>query len=377
MLADRPHREAELRVHAAAATRRRRARARCRRGRSASNSTGPTHGIDGEPGDADGAERRELRLGRRRAEDALVREGRDPLREDHDHDPVDHLLGLQRHRQERHQRADEHPGRDARQDADGARRCSTRPRTTASAAQSIIPSRPRLSTPARSENASPTAASAVGIASWRPAREEADADDLPTSPRSAGEPVGGEDEEDEHALDREHDRVRQPVVDAHRLAADLEKRDQHRGQEHAESVEPAEQGDDDRGEPVARRDPACPSGLRRRSPGSHPRAPRARRRSPSARRSAASCSRRRRRPPRRSDPSCGRGSPNGVSAREVGDDRHQRERDEDPVVGEQVRQERQPHVVRDRPAGEAVPGRRVAQRLADHVAEARRARCSS
>src|SRR5262245_38017097 len=125
----------------------------------------------------------------------------------------------------------------------------------------IMPSTPRLSTPERSTMSSPAAASSKGVeaaitdrmmASAKPMRglslraDEADAIE--------DHRVAGEDEEQEEALQDLGEVERDLHRDLCVLAADEGEGKKQAGNQDADRIEPAEEGDDDRGEAVSRRD---------------------------------------------------------------------------------------------------------------------------
>ena len=66
--------------------------------------------------------------------------------------------------------------------------------------------------------------------------------------------VAAEQEEQQDALEDAGDRVGQPEIDLRRVAAEIGQRQQQSGEDRADRMQPAEEGDDDRGEAVARRD---------------------------------------------------------------------------------------------------------------------------
>src|SRR5688500_12697707 len=118
-----------------------------------------------------------------------------------------------------------------------------------------MPSTPRLSTPERSTTSSPMAARSSGVAAvmtvrmiasstggFAPQRRRADEPDPVEDQRVAGEHV-----EEQHAL--QHLRHLRGDLQARldRLAAKIGERDQKAGDQNAERVQPAEEGDDDGG----------------------------------------------------------------------------------------------------------------------------------
>src|SRR3546814_4789249 len=70
----------------------------------------------------------------------------------------------------------------------------------------------------------------------------------------ANQEVGGQKEEQQQALEHAGDGLRQADHNLRRLAADVGERHQQAGEDDAERVQAAEEGDDDGGEAVARRD---------------------------------------------------------------------------------------------------------------------------
>src|SRR5580658_1581529 len=125
----------------------------------------------------------------------------------------------------------------------------------------IMPSTPRLSTPARSTTSSPSAAMRSGVDAVmtvsriasrstvshpRPRCYEADA--------IGDERVAGEHVEEQHALEDLGEVERHMQRDLRGLAAEIGQGEGKPGQQDADRIEPAEKGDDDRGEAIARRD---------------------------------------------------------------------------------------------------------------------------
>ena len=128
---------------------------------------------------------------------------------------------------------------------------------------SIMPSTPRFSTPDFSTTSSPSAASSSGVAapmtvirieivtgvhqrgSFRAAAQ---------AQPVADEDVGGEQEEQHHRLEDAGRRGRQPERGLRLLAADIGDREDDAGEDDADRMQPAEEGDDDRGEAVAGRE---------------------------------------------------------------------------------------------------------------------------
>src|SRR5665647_2622875 len=129
----------------------------------------------------------------------------------------------------------------------------------------IMPSTPRLSTPERSTTSSPAAASSSGVdaaitdmimASSSPMNvslgglfEWSDQTDAIEDQGIAGQHVEQQDAL-EHLSEIERDLHR----DLRALAADEGERQKQTGGQDADRIEPAEEGDDDRGEAVAGRD---------------------------------------------------------------------------------------------------------------------------
>src|SRR3954469_8199029 len=128
----------------------------------------------------------------------------------------------------------------------------------------IMPSTPRLSTPERSTTSSPTAAIRSGVAAvaivsrmassmpmgelrglWRCPHETDPVED---------QRVAGEHEEQQHALEGTDRLVGDADRRLGRLAPEIGQRQHQPGHDDAERVQPAEKGDDDRREAVARRD---------------------------------------------------------------------------------------------------------------------------
>ena len=60
--------------------------------------------------------------------------------------------------------------------------------------------------------------------------------------------------EQQDALEDAGDGTGQAEIDLRRLAAEIGEREQQPGEQHADRMQPAEEGDDDRGEAVAGRD---------------------------------------------------------------------------------------------------------------------------
>ena len=63
--------------------------------------------------------------------------------------------------------------------------------------------------------------------------------------------IAGQDEEQQHPLEDLRGLVRDPQLHLRRLAAEIADRQQNAGKQHADRIQPAEESDDDRGEPVA------------------------------------------------------------------------------------------------------------------------------
>src|SRR5262247_3791206 len=141
----------------------------------------------------------------------------------------------------------------------------------ANAPVTIMPSTPRLSTPARSATSSPVAASTSGVAAIitlikmlltrsKAARllcrrggtllaRRAGAPRLPARP-VVHEHVGRQHEEQEHALEGGDGRARQAHADLCHLAADADQRQQQAGKQDAQRLEPSQEGDDDGGKAI-------------------------------------------------------------------------------------------------------------------------------
>src|SRR3546814_18039039 len=128
----------------------------------------------------------------------------------------------------------------------------------------IMPSTPRLSTPARSVTSSPSAAMPSGVAgvmtvrriastlSGPPFRGFGAGGDQPDAVMDQG--VAGEDEKEQQALEDAADLVGNADRQLRGLAAEIGQRQHEAGCDNAERVQTAEKGDDDGGEAVARGD---------------------------------------------------------------------------------------------------------------------------
>src|SRR5882757_10892509 len=128
----------------------------------------------------------------------------------------------------------------------------------------IMPSTPRLSTPARSATSSPAAASKSGVDAASTARMM---DSASPMTNSLGGPAGrwheadavedervtGEHEEQQNALEHLGEVERDLHRDLGLLAADESERQEQAGDEDSDRIETAEKRDDDGGETVARR----------------------------------------------------------------------------------------------------------------------------
>ena len=129
----------------------------------------------------------------------------------------------------------------------------------------MMPSMPRLSTPARSENISPSVAKASGVAmrmmaarkpTWKICSNTA----LMGGP-DAADAIGGEQQRHQHgkqrgALDDVAEEGRHAGRARHRLGAGHHGGEEDRRRHDAERIEPRQHGDDDAGIAVARRDVA-------------------------------------------------------------------------------------------------------------------------
>src|SRR5699024_421090 len=133
------------------------------------------------------------------------------------------------------------------------------------APMSIMPSTPRLSTPARSAVNSPSAASASGVPAATVARmtlvnsvasiiaqllfrcraHEADA--------VTNQHIGRQHQEQQQPLEQAGHRTGQVQRDLYLIAAHVQQPDKQTGQQHTEWLQLAEKGDDDGGETVAGR----------------------------------------------------------------------------------------------------------------------------
>src|SRR5690606_30430265 len=140
---------------------------------------------------------------------------------------------------------------------------ATKPTTAPTA---IIPSTPRLSTPDRSETSSPSAAKRSGVAATTIVSSIPCSSSIPMARlhgkarRRPGDPhpvedqrVAGEDEEQQQPLEDAGDLLRDGVGNLHALTAEIGQRQDEAGDDDAERIEPAEEGNDDRGEAVAGR----------------------------------------------------------------------------------------------------------------------------
>src|SRR3954452_6397428 len=129
----------------------------------------------------------------------------------------------------------------------------------AAAPTSIMPSTPRLSTPARSAISSPNPASSSGVAARSVATSRATRakpSGMPHRPQHdqslVDEDIRRQQEEQQHALDRPGRRDRQLHGDLQLLPAQIQQRHEEGGAEDAERMQPAHEGDDDGGEAIAR-----------------------------------------------------------------------------------------------------------------------------
>src|SRR5882724_4810490 len=119
----------------------------------------------------------------------------------------------------------------------------------------IIPSTPRLSTPARSATSSPAAASSSGVEAARTARMMASASPISSSlggPAVRGqetdamddERIAGEHVEQQDALDNLGQIERDLHGDLRLLAADEGQRQEQPGDQYPDRVQPAQERDD-------------------------------------------------------------------------------------------------------------------------------------
>src|SRR5579885_1237928 len=126
---------------------------------------------------------------------------------------------------------------------------------------SIMPSTPRLSTPARSTTSSPAAAISSGVAAVMTVSSTASMS-MVGHPAARADPahaveherVAGEHEEQQHPLHHVGEIDRHAQLDLRRLAAEIGEREHQPRDQNARRVEQPEKSDDDRGEAVARRD---------------------------------------------------------------------------------------------------------------------------
>src|SRR5882672_3748640 len=136
----------------------------------------------------------------------------------------------------------------------------------AMAPTTIMPSTPRLRTPERSATSSPVAANTSGVAAIMALIRMLARSSMvsvlhrvggraPRDPARAvvHQHVGGEQKEQEHALEHGRRSARQAHGDLRRLAADVGQRQQQPGEQDADGMQPAQEGDDDGGEAVAAR----------------------------------------------------------------------------------------------------------------------------
>src|SRR5690242_908399 len=124
----------------------------------------------------------------------------------------------------------------------------------------IIPSTPRLSTPARSTTSSPDAASSSGVEAAITDRRMASSSmrglsyGMDKAHAIDDQRVAGEHVEQQNALEDLGEVGRDLHRDLSGLAADEGQRQEQSGDQDADRIEPAEEGDDDGGEAVTRRD---------------------------------------------------------------------------------------------------------------------------
>src|SRR5258708_21500549 len=125
----------------------------------------------------------------------------------------------------------------------------------------IIPSTPRLSTPARSATSSPAAASSSGVEEASTARMMASASPISCpamSPHQANpvedERIAREHKEQQDALEDLCQVERDPHGNLGLLAADEGERQEQACKQYADRMQASQECDDDRREPVAGRD---------------------------------------------------------------------------------------------------------------------------
>src|SRR6185295_17041296 len=123
-----------------------------------------------------------------------------------------------------------------------------------------MPSRPRLSTPARSTTSSPEAASISGVEAVITVSRIASMNSMERLLRTndadavEDERVAGEHVEQQDTLEHLGEIERHFQRDLRVLPADERQREEQRRDQDADRIEPAEERHDDRGEAVARRD---------------------------------------------------------------------------------------------------------------------------
>ena len=133
----------------------------------------------------------------------------------------------------------------------------------ATAPTSIMPSTPRFSTPDFSVTSSPSAAYTSGVPAASVSTTScASVSIRPRAGRAAGAPdaqpvidedVRGEQEEEQRPLEQSSDGRRQRQVDLRRFAAEIQERHEEAREHDSQWVQPADEGDDDRGEAVTGR----------------------------------------------------------------------------------------------------------------------------
>ena len=185
--------------------------------------------------------------------------------------PVAYWLVLSQITSDAEQRG-QHRAGDARRRRTPASRCRCAPRSRSrrSRATSIMPSAPRLTMPARSLISSPRPAiastvPALSVAATAGARTASIRSAIRARARDGHAPaahpqhavvdqrVAGQQREQQQALEHAGQRLRQPEPRLRQLAADVEHAHQQRREDDADRVQPADEGDDDRGEAVAGR----------------------------------------------------------------------------------------------------------------------------
>src|SRR5438477_1022637 len=124
----------------------------------------------------------------------------------------------------------------------------------------IMPSTPRFSTPARSTTSSPEAASSSGVDAVITVRRTASMnsmDDLRREQQAEAvedERVAGEHVEQQDALEHLGEIERHFQRNLRALAADEGEREEQRGDQYSDGMQPAKERHDNRGEAIARRD---------------------------------------------------------------------------------------------------------------------------